>query len=88
MPSDLFTDSYFVAAILGKVAQGIYAVRPVSGRHSESVLLDGLLNKWYIELPKQLRYDPGKKQEQTPLPHILTLHMQYWCTVILLHRPL
>jgi hypothetical protein len=23
-----------------------------------------------------------------PLPQVLTLHMQYWCAVLLLHRPL
>jgi hypothetical protein len=22
-----------------------------------------------------------------PPPNVLTLHMKYWCTVILLHRP-
>lgn len=23
-----------------------------------------------------------------PAPHVFTLHMHYWCTVLLLHRPL
>lgn len=69
------------------MVQAIYAVRPVSSRYAESVVLEGLLDKWYLELPEHLRYDTSAPKV-TPLPHILTLHMQYWCAVLLLHRPL
>lgn len=78
----------FAAGILSKIVQSIYAVRPVSSRHAESIILEGLLDKWYIELPEHLRYDPGSTKHPIPPPHILTLHMQYWCAVLLLHRPL
>jgi hypothetical protein len=81
------TDS-FPAAILSMIVQAIYAVCPVSGRHSESKFLEGLLDKWYIDLPDHLRYDPGSLKRPVPPPHVLTLHMQYWCAVLLLHRPL
>ena len=77
----------FTAGILGMIVQSIYAVRPVSSRHAESTVLEGLLDKWYFELPEHLRYEPSSSK-QIPLPNVLTLHMQYWTTVLLLHRPL
>jgi hypothetical protein len=46
------------------------------------------LDKWYIDLPEHLRHESGPSKLPVPPPHILTLHMQYWCTVLLLHRPL
>ena len=69
------------------IIQAIYAVRPVNSRHGESVFLEGILDKWLYELPEHLRYEPTSSK-MVPLPHVLTLHMQYWCTVLLLHRPL
>ena len=77
----------YVANILGRIVQTIYAVRPIPRRHAESKVLEGLLDKWNIDLPDHLRYEPGSKQ-LVPLPNVLTLHMQYWCAVLLLHRPL
>ncbi|TFK29468.1 hypothetical protein FA15DRAFT_752599 [Coprinopsis marcescibilis] len=82
-----FNASSTLSGILSTIVQAIYAVRPVSSRHAESLVLEGLLDKWYLELPEQLRYDSNAPNKQTPLPHILTLHMQYWCAVLLLHRP-
>lgn len=76
------------AGILSTIVQAIYAVRPVSSRHAEALVLEGLLDKWYLELPDHLRYDSNAVNKPTPLPHVLTLHMQYWCAVLLLHRPL
>lgn len=70
------------------IVQAIYAVRPVSSRHTESVFLEALLDKWYYDLPEHLRYEPGSSKDPLPLPHVLVLHMQYWCVVLLLHRPL
>ena len=77
----------YVANILGRIVQTIYAVRPIPHRHVESKVLEGLLDKWNIDLPDHLRFEPGSKQP-VPLPNVLTLHMQYWCAVLLLHRPL
>lgn len=59
------------------------------------VELEGILDRWYFELPVHLRYECSGKSKGgagggagVPLPHVLTLHMQYWCAVLLLHRPL
>jgi hypothetical protein len=78
-----------LAIILSEVIQCIYAVRSGAGRHSESIRLGALLDKWLLELPEHLRFDPSNwKKPHPPSPFILTLHMQYWCVVLLLHRPL
>lgn len=106
---------YYVAGILSKIVQTIYAVRPGTSRHVESVVLEGLLDKWHIELPDHLRHDPaaavrssspststsspksggggnggagGAAGGKNFTPQLLTLHLQYWCVVLLLHRPL
>lgn len=77
------------AIILSKIVQALYAVRSGPGRHAESLRLDQELDKWYFELPDHLRYDSARsKKGATPPPHVLVLHMQYWCVVLLLHRPL
>ena len=89
--SSKFLDlSHVVAAtILSDVVQTIYAVRPSQGRHSESLRLGTLLDKWLLDLPEHLRFDPNSwKKSHPPSPFVLTLHMQYWCVVLLLHRPL
>ncbi|KAI0293914.1 fungal-specific transcription factor domain-containing protein [Russula brevipes] len=76
------------ANILGDVVQTIYSVRSGPGRHSESIRLGTLLDKWLLDLPEHLRFDPGNwKKPHPPSPFVLTLHMQYWCVVLLLHRP-
>ena len=81
-----------IACILSAIVQSIYAVRPGSSRHAESTHLESMLDKWYLDLPDHLRFDPGSSspssRQETPLPNVLTLHMQYWCVVLLLHRPL
>ncbi|KAJ6622771.1 fungal-specific transcription factor domain-containing protein [Mycena sp. CBHHK59/15] len=83
-----FNASANLSGILSQIVQAIYAIRPASSRHGELVVLDGLLEKWHLALPEHLRYDPAAKHASpTPFPHILTLHMQYWCAVLLLHRP-
>ena len=79
---------FYVANILSRIVQTIYAVRPIPHRYAESKVLEGLLDKWNIDLPDHLRYEPGLSKQPVPLPNVLTLHMQYWCAVLLLHRPL
>lgn len=66
----------------------IYGIRPVQSRHVEAMHFESLLDKWYLELPNHLRYDLGLPRGALPLPNVLVLHMQYWCAVLLLHRPL
>ncbi|KAG2347057.1 hypothetical protein BDR05DRAFT_877298 [Suillus weaverae] len=79
-----FNASATLSTILSKLVQSIYAIHPVTSRHADAVKLEELLNKWYLDLPEHLQL----KQGATVPPHILTLHMQYWCTTLLLHRPL
>ncbi|KAH6910608.1 fungal-specific transcription factor domain-containing protein [Coprinopsis sp. MPI-PUGE-AT-0042] len=71
-----FNASSTLSGILSTMVQAIYAVRPVSSRYAEALVLEGLLEKWYLGLSEHLRYDINS-QKETPLPHILTLHMQY-----------
>lgn len=83
-----FKASAALSIILGEVVQLIYAVRPCPGRHSESIRLGALLDKWLLDLPEHLRFDPSNwKKPHPPSPFVMTLHMQYWCVVLLLHRP-
>ncbi|PBK76122.1 hypothetical protein ARMSODRAFT_950512 [Armillaria solidipes] len=82
-----FNASVTLSSIISMIVQTIYAVRPVSSRHVESVYLETMLDKWYLELSVHLQHDPVSLKHPAPLPHVLTLHMQYWCAVLLLHRP-
>ncbi|KAJ6481874.1 fungal-specific transcription factor domain-containing protein [Mycena sanguinolenta] len=85
-----FNASARLAGILSQIVQSIYALRPASSRHAELVVLDGLLEKWHLALPTHLQHDPARTIRsgvETPLQQVLTLHMQYWCAVLLLHRP-
>ncbi|KAG7451574.1 uncharacterized protein BT62DRAFT_942573 [Guyanagaster necrorhizus] len=82
-----FNASATLSGIISRIIQAIYAVHPVSSRHAESVYLEGMLDKWYLELPIHLQHDPVSLKHPVPLPHVLTLHMQYWCAVLLVHRP-
>lgn len=77
-----------LAVIMGMIIQAIYAIRSVPSRHAEFAKFDKTLSKWYLELPEHLSFDPAAPKNPCPAPPILTLHMQYWCTVLLLHRPL
>ncbi|KAI0267274.1 fungal-specific transcription factor domain-containing protein [Gloeopeniophorella convolvens] len=83
-----FNASATLSIVLSKVIQAIYAVRPGPSRHSESLRFEEALDKWYLDLPEHLRFDPNNWKKPTPpSPYVLTLHMQYWCVVLLLHRP-
>jgi len=70
------------------IVQAVYAIRQPNSRHAESIFLESQLNKWYLDLPEHLRWDPSSAKQTTPLPNVLAMHMQYWCAVLLLHRPL
>lgn len=78
--------------------QSLYAVRPAYSRHTEALILESALDKWYLDLPEHLRCElvnTGSSfsvslsaKQRKPLPNVLTLHMYYWTTVLILHRPL
>ena len=83
---------YPTAMILSSIVQCIYAIRPEQTRTSQFHALEETLDNWMLGLPEQLRYDPTAARftnaaRPLPAPNVLTMHMKYWCTVILLHRP-
>ncbi|KAL1742298.1 fungal-specific transcription factor domain-containing protein [Schizophyllum fasciatum] len=82
-----FNASATLSNILSMIIQAVYSVRSGPAPDDEVQYLEGLLDRWYIALPEHLRRDPGFANQTAPLPHVLALHMQYWCSVLLLHRP-
>ena len=73
---------------MSNLVETVYAVRPPAGlsRQAASALIEKRLDMWYIGLPKHLELNCTTKV--VPPPHVFTLHMQYWCSVLLVHRPL
>ena len=45
------------------------------------------LSQWSLDLPEHLDYKV-QSSRPCPAPHVLAMHIQYWATVLLLHRPL
>ena len=91
-PFCLSSGFHFTACILSSIVQCIYSIRPEPDRTSQFHTLEEILESWFLELPEHLRYDPTAAKfsgtsGRLPPPNVLTLHMNYWCTVILLHRP-
>ncbi|KAI0365000.1 hypothetical protein BV20DRAFT_1103242 [Pilatotrama ljubarskyi] len=82
-----FNECAKLSVILSQICQSIYAIKPPTSRPAELARLDSMLTKWSLELPEHLRFDPAAPKMPPPPPHILTLHMQYWCAMLLLHRP-
>ncbi|KAF7978567.1 hypothetical protein HWV62_45496 [Athelia sp. TMB] len=76
-----FKASTTLSIITGRIVLGVYGLKPGLDRSAESVRLEGELDRWLLDLPAPLRYDAGAP------PPVLILHMQYWCSVLLLHRP-
>ena len=70
------------------IMQSIYPIRTHGFRQVEFARLEQLLDRLLIDLPEHLRFAHTQPRYFTQPPQILTLHMQYWCTVLLLHRPL
>ncbi|GAA6061791.1 hypothetical protein JCM10212_004847 [Sporobolomyces blumeae] len=77
-----------LAVIINRIISNIYAIRiRVLGQSSETLLslLDQSLASWYLALPPHLAYNPASSK--VPAPHILALHLQFYSSLILLHRP-
>ncbi|TDL26037.1 hypothetical protein BD410DRAFT_562461 [Rickenella mellea] len=76
-----------LSLIQGRIVERLYAVRrlpdAMQGQLAEE--LEKHLDHWYQTLPSHLHYDSLNTNLIYP-PHVLTLHIQYWCAVILLHR--
>ncbi|ORY73251.1 fungal-specific transcription factor domain-domain-containing protein [Leucosporidium creatinivorum] len=77
-----------LAVVINRIIANIYAIRiRVLGQSSETLLslLDQSLASWYLALPPHLAYNPASKK--VPPPHVLSLHLQFYSALILLHRP-
>ena len=59
-----------------------------SSRETEKQVttLESILNEWYLNLPEYLFHEIAASSVNLPPPHVLTLHMQYWCAMLLLHQ--
>ncbi|CDH54184.1 cutinase transcription factor 1 alpha [Lichtheimia corymbifera JMRC:FSU:9682] len=92
-----FTQLIRLCEILGDILRDLYMVK---GRKQLSVMatpdsvistLDRALNQWMAKLPPSLRYRPPNTRlaETAPAPALETcqLHMLFYTTLILLHRP-
>ncbi|GAA5966610.1 hypothetical protein JCM3765_005674 [Sporobolomyces pararoseus] len=77
-----------LAVIINRIISNIYAIRiRVLGQSSETLLslLDQSLASWFLALPPHLTYNPASSK--VPAPHVLALHLQFYSSLILLHRP-
>ncbi|EIW62469.1 uncharacterized protein TRAVEDRAFT_160349 [Trametes versicolor FP-101664 SS1] len=75
--------------ITGEVLAKVYRVsraHTVPPRAIRQELYSRLL-QWALELPEHLQYNPTASSRPCPAPHVLIMHVQYWATVLLLHRP-
>ncbi|KAH7101246.1 fungal-specific transcription factor domain-containing protein [Auriculariales sp. MPI-PUGE-AT-0066] len=87
-PIATFNAAASLACIIGSIVQCLYSVRHGNSSISTTAVeLEKKLDMWWIDLPDQLRYDPAVRRLPIPPPHILTLHMNHWTAVLLLHRP-
>ncbi|GJJ14593.1 hypothetical protein Clacol_008859 [Clathrus columnatus] len=83
-----------LCGILSNIVETTYAVQPQKphARLAELAIFEKRLDKWYLDLPKHLELPTSTTPSELnshplPPPHVLTLHMQYWCSVLLAHRP-
>lgn len=77
-----------LAVLINRVIINVYAIRiRVLGQSSATLLslLDQSLASWYLNLPATLQYSPASRK--VPPPNVLTLHLTFYSTLILLHRP-
>ncbi|KAI0351048.1 hypothetical protein OH77DRAFT_1593133 [Trametes cingulata] len=74
--------------ITGEILAKVYRVsraHTVPSRALRQQLYNRLL-QWALELPEHLNCSP-KSARPCPAPHVLVMHIQYWASVLLLHRP-
>ncbi|PVG01630.1 hypothetical protein CPB86DRAFT_871039 [Serendipita vermifera] len=78
-----------LSSILGQIIESLYSVKQVvRSRHTEANRLEEILDRFYLDLPESLKCDfTNGAPAELPPPHVLTLNMQYWNAVLLLHRP-
>lgn len=73
--------------VIADILQECYAVG--STTYSEGPnQLDERLRKWHASLPRHLTIDLDRDEPAVvPPPHVISLHIQYNVSLILLHRP-
>ncbi|EJD52017.1 hypothetical protein AURDEDRAFT_158861 [Auricularia subglabra TFB-10046 SS5] len=88
-PIACFNAAATLASLISCIVQSLYSIRSPNSaaRQAEADNLEKRLDKWYLELPDHLRYDPSVRKLPIPPPHVMTLNMNYWTAVLLLHRP-
>lgn len=76
-----------LSVIIGTITDNIYPVKATSRipRRTWLSKLESQLDQWYLDLPDCLRYATATKRVIPP-PNVLRLHINYWATVLLLHR--
>ncbi|KAI0697737.1 fungal-specific transcription factor domain-containing protein [Cerioporus squamosus] len=74
--------------ITGEVLAKIYRVSRATAVPSRALRaqMHQRLQQWHLDLPEHLDYSL-KSNRPCPAPHILAMHIQYWATMILTHRP-
>jgi hypothetical protein len=76
-----------LAILVGEILTRVYPVRMSPNVSKRTILadLESRLDRWYITLPDNLRYDVANRHAVPP-PQILFLHIRYWGGVLLLNR--
>jgi Fungal specific transcription factor domain/Fungal Zn(2)-Cys(6) binuclear cluster domain len=84
--------------ILNDLMQGIYSSSAQPTRTHEDteagtsessfIKISRDLREFWLSLPEHLRVDPNHVPGVAPPPHIMSLNLLYYTTLILLHRPL
>ena len=75
--------------ITGEVLAKIYRVSRGASVPSRALReqMHRRLQQWKLDLPEGLDFNL-KSGRPCPAPHVLAMHIQYWASVILTHRPL
>ncbi|CAG8474229.1 9006_t:CDS:2 [Racocetra fulgida] len=74
--------------IMGRILQNIYAIRCNQASVSDSAIpiLESSLRTWFVTLPPHLQYNPGQHLDNFDVS-TLSLHVLYYESLMLLHRP-
>ncbi|CAG8712203.1 4301_t:CDS:2, partial [Racocetra persica] len=74
--------------IMGRILQNIYAIKCNQASVSDSAIpiLESSLRTWFETLPPHLQYNPGQHLDNLDVS-TLSLHVLYYESLMLLHRP-
>ncbi|KZT23091.1 hypothetical protein NEOLEDRAFT_1136960 [Neolentinus lepideus HHB14362 ss-1] len=83
---ECFSCAASLSTIMGDIVRDMYPVkRRASIATGTFQGLDTRLRQWYNGLPPSFRYETPAALTAAP-PHIMSLHVEYWYTMLLLHR--